>query len=151
MPTRFAILLALIASPVFAESKTDPVDQLVVEVRTHLDSALTAAIAAEAARLEAQRAGDQPQTVRASLARARDSFVAMEDGLLETRRRLMRLSETLLGRGQVVVASSVDRMRRQLESVRRPGLHGLLRRPSASLRALGGRLELIERRIAREG
>lgn len=142
------LLALLLAAPALAESAPE-VGTLVTEARSELEAALTAALNAEAARLAAQRAHGDPTTVRASLLKARDQFVAMEGGVREARRRLMRLSELLLGSGRLVAASDVDGMRRQLESVRRPGLKGLLRRPSGTLRALEGRLDIIERRLAR--
>jgi len=85
------------------------------------------------------------------MAEARDAFDTMDRDVQGTRQRLMRLSETLLTRGQLTTANSVDRMRRQLESVDRGGSKGLLRRPSATLHALSGRLDLIKRRLRREG
>ena len=106
---------------------------------------------AEQARLRAVRQEARPLVSRAAMAEARDAFDTMDRDVQGTRQRLMRLSETLLTRGQLTTANSVDRMRRQLESVDRGGSKGLLRRPSATLHALSGRLDLIKRRLRREG
>ncbi len=151
MSVRCLILLLACAPMAHAESSAVRVERLVLEVSTHLEWALKAALSAERARLTAQRLDGEPLAAQASIKRARARFDTMDVNVQEMRKRLMRLSEVLMWRGQLGTAGSVDGMRLQLDDVDRGTRKGMLRHPSATLRALNGRFDLIKRRLAREG
>lgn len=151
MSARCLLLLLACTATANAESSTVRVERLLLEVDTHLGWARSAARSAEAARLMAERLDSQPLAAQASIERARARFDTMDVNVAQLRKRLMRLSEVLMWRGQLGVAGSVDGMRLQLDDVKRATRRGMLRHPSATLDALDGRLDLIKRRLARQG